>query len=121
MSIHAWSIATQSEAPSSCPTRSPKPARVRLLTLFLPDVFVRIEQLYVAVPLAQLLLVDLADARFWNAGDEQDLLGNSVFGNDALVGKHLVVRLHTQVSHVVRTHRRLDDPRERPLAPTDIL
>ena len=28
-----------------------------------------------SVPLAQLLLVDLADARLWNAVDEQDLLG----------------------------------------------
>src|ERR1700737_1931308 len=52
--------------------------------LFLLGLFaVAFERLHAPVPLAQFLLVDLADTRLGNVVDEQDLLRNSVFRDDA--------------------------------------
>ncbi len=48
--------------------------------------------------LAQLLLVDLADARSREAVDEQDFLRNSVFRDDALVGEDLQMGLDVGVA-----------------------
>src|SRR5579859_6957549 len=115
--MRGWSIVTHAETPSSCPTRSLKPARVNSLTCPPRSS----EPLHVAVSLAQFLLVDLADACLGNAVDEQDLFRDPVFRDDPLVGEGLEVALDGCVVHAIRIGGSLDHERERPLTPSVVL
>src|SRR5262249_50222572 len=115
-----WSIMTQSETPSSRPTLSPKPARVRVLT-YSSSVSSCREPLHLTVPIAPFLLVDLADARLWNAIDEQDLLGDAVFRDGAIVGERLEMILDDGLAGAVCAGLALDHEGKRPLAPFVVL
>src|SRR6266700_5807328 len=119
--MHCWSIVTQSESPSSHPTLSPKPARVRLRTFFSSILVAAFGQLHVTISLAELLLVDLADACLGNAVDEQNLLRNSVFRDNAFVGEHLEVVLDSGVADAIRIGPPLDHEGEWPLTPFLVL
>src|SRR5450631_791088 len=71
--------------------------------LFLPGLFaVVFGRLHLAVSFLQLLLVDLADARLGNAVDEDDLLRDAVFRDDALVGENFEMVLDGGVAEAIR-------------------
>src|SRR5215471_17233996 len=118
-----WSIVTQSDTPSSRPMCSLISAIVNSPTQisFPPfsETIRRRAPLHGAVFLAQLLLVDLADAGLGEFFDEKDFLRDAVFRNDALVGKDFQMRLNLGVGEAVSAFRVLHYQRHRPLAPTN--
>src|SRR6476620_4059314 len=119
--MRSWSMATQSETPSSCPIRPFKPASVSSLTRPSSKLTCEtVEELHVAVFIAQFHLVDLADAGLGQFVYEQDLFRDGVSGDDALVGKHLEMRLDCFIRGV-GARRILDHQRKRTLAPSVIL
>src|ERR1700730_14489157 len=116
-----WSMATQSETPSSCPIRPSKLASVSSLTRpSLKLASKTVEQLHVAVFFAQFHLVDFADARLGQFVYEQYLFRDGVSGDDALVDKHLEMRFDDCVIGGVGARRILDHQPKRALAPSVI-
>src|SRR5215467_3546691 len=124
-----WSIVTQFDTPSSRPMCSlisaivNSPTQISFPPLFgdEPTSTPGRPPLHSAVFLAQLLLVDLADAGLSEFFDEKDFLRDSVFRNDALVGEDLQMRLDIRVGEAVCVFRVFHHQRHRPLAPTIVL
>src|SRR5215470_10770599 len=77
--------------------------------------------LHGTVFLAQLLLVDLADAGLSEFFDEKDFLRDAVFRNDALVGEDFQMRLNLGVGEAVSAFRVLHYQRHRSLTPAIVL
>src|SRR6266446_3723614 len=111
-----WSIVTQSERPSSCPTLSPKLARVRS-PMSSSLIFSRVRSNgYLSPYRSRSSFLFLG-----NTVDEDDLLRNSIFRDDTLVGEHLEMVLDARFADAIRIGWPLDHERQRPLAPFVVL